>query len=89
MSSNNGLLARLLYKITFLIPPPSKKGGENESNLGSVINTEKLSSDQREEILAVGDTSQTFGPRVRLQDLYSRRLSSGKDKEILINGTPK
>lgn len=72
--SCNELLSRLTYKITFLIPPPKK---EEESHLGSLINKEKLSSDLRQEVLAVGDTSQTFGPRVRLQDLYSRRISSG------------
>lgn len=67
--------------MTFIIPPNSSKREGNdagqESNLGCLINKEKLSSEVRQELLAVGDTSATFGPRVRLQDLYSKRLSSG------------
>lgn len=70
------MFARLSYKIAFLAPTKDNKpsdcdGGEN-------INFEnKLISEVREEILAVGDSSQAFAPRVRLSDLYSKRLSSG------------
>ena len=39
---------------------------------------EKLSSEFRDEILAVGDSSQSFAPRVRIGDLYTKRASSGR-----------
>ena len=40
--------------------------------------SDSLSSEAREEVFAVADSSTAFSPRVRLSDLYSKRISSGE-----------
>ena len=38
----------------------------------------QLASEVKEEVLALGNLSQAFAPRVRLKDLYVSRVSCGK-----------
>ena len=79
----NDLLARLKYKITFLakIGKTEKNDPESTSGNGEQPQGDKsdsLSSEPREEVFAVADSSTAFSPRVRLSDLYSKRISSGE-----------
>ena len=73
------MLAKLSYKITFVMCGPSKNSKDNveEKDVSALINKEKLSSDAKEEYLSVGDFTAPFAPKIRLGDLYSKRLPSG------------
>ena len=55
------------------------EGGNNHAT-GKGPNLMKgvSSSETRDEVLSVGDTSPAWTPRVRLSDLYTRRLASEK-----------
>ena len=80
--SFNDLLARLKYKITFLAKIGKTEKNDTESSSGNGEQqgdkSDSLSSEAREEVFAVADSSTTFAPRVRLSDLYSKRISAGK-----------
>ena len=58
---------------------PSKNNKDNveEKDVSALINKEKLSSEAKEEYLSVGDFTTPFAPKIRLGDLYSKRLPSG------------
>ena len=58
--------------------PSSNKNNDEERHLSARINKEKLSSEVKEEYLAVDDISEAFAPKIRLGDLYFKRLPSGK-----------
>ena len=76
----NQLFAKLNYKIT-IISPPSSTSSKNNNDAGddeAAIEISNLSSSEvKEEVLAVGNSTQVFAPRIRLKDLYISRVSSG------------
>ena len=75
----NQLFAKLNYKIT-IISPPSSTSSKNNNDAGDdeAIEISNLSSSEvKEEVLAVGNSTQVFAPRIRLKDLYISRISSG------------
>ena len=72
------MLAKLSFKITFVMPSPNKNNDEDR-HLSARINKEKLSSEVKEEYLSVDEFSEAFAPKIRLGDLYFKRLPSGKN----------
>ena len=80
---SNQLFAKLNYRITIISPSTSSKndnasGGVDTNNEATNENTSDLSSSEvKEEVLAVGNSTQVFAPRIRLKDLYISRISSG------------
>ena len=82
----NKLLAKLSYKITFVAPTPvSHKNNNTEVDTNAMESGDQLSSNVREEVIALGNCSQVFAPRVRLKDLYVSRVSSGEYHQIFGN----
>ena len=82
----NKLLAKLSYKITFVAPTPvSHKNNNSEADTNAVESGDQLSSNVREEVIALGHCSQVFAPRIRLKDLYVSRVSSGEYYQIFGN----
>ena len=82
----NKLLAKLSYKITFVAPTPvSHKNNNSEADTNAVESGDQLSSNVREEVIALGNCSQVFAPRIRLKDLYVSRVSSGEYYQIFGN----
>ena len=84
------MLAKLSYKITFVMCAPTKNNKENleEKHVSALINKEKLSSEAKEEFLSVGDFTAAFAPKIRLGDLYSKRLPSGHYYTYLMTFVP-
>ena len=83
----NQLFAKLNYKIT-IISPPSSTSSKNNNDAGDdeAIEISNLSSSEvKEEVLAVGNSTQAFAPRIRLKDLYISRVSSGGELHELYN----
>ena len=81
---SNQLFAKLNYRITIISPSTSSSknnnasGGVDTNNEATNENTSDLSSSEvKEEVLAVGNSTQVFAPRIRLKDLYISRISSG------------
>ena len=79
---SNQLFAKLNYRITIISPSTSSKNnnasGVDTNNEATNENTSDLSSSEvKEEVLAVGNSTQVFAPRIRLKDLYISRISSG------------
>ena len=79
---SNQLFAKLNYRITIISPSTSSKNnnasGVDTNNEATNENTSDLSSSEvKEEVLAVGNSTQVFAPRIRLKDLYISRVSSG------------
>ena len=80
---SNQLFAKLNYRITIISPSTSYSKNNNASgvdtnNEATNENTNDLSSSEvKEEVLAVGNSTQVFAPRIRLKDLYISRISSG------------
>lgn len=67
---------------------PSSKNNKDmeERHVSALINKEKLSSEAKEEYLSVGDFTAAFAPKIRLGDLYSKRLPSGSNLRNYLGG---